>query len=223
MVREHTIDSGRIHHAWDRDLAPALVVEPGDTVHFDLLMAGDGQVSEGATIEQAAFDFETIYNLSGPVAVEGAEPGDTLEIEILSLRPGEWGWTVFLPELGLLAEDFPDGYLTTWDLRVESGPARARRGGAVRAVSRDDGELRRGAGQPPPLPAAPRRRQPGQQASRRGLDPLAAGALRWRPVLVRRSACGSGGRRGLRERDRMRDAGDPALPPAQAEHPGAGH
>jgi acetamidase/formamidase len=117
MAREHTIDAGLIHHAWDRDLEPALVIGSGDTVHFDLLMAGDGQVSEGATFEQAAFDFETIYNLSGPVAVEGAEPGDTLEIEILSLRPGEWGWTVFLPELGLLAEDFPDGYLTTWDLR----------------------------------------------------------------------------------------------------------
>jgi len=32
--------------------------------------------------------------------------GDTLEIEILSLEPGEWGWTAMLPELGLLPDDF---------------------------------------------------------------------------------------------------------------------
>ncbi|MCI0635587.1 MAG: acetamidase/formamidase family protein, partial [Actinobacteria bacterium] len=117
MASEHTIDPSLIHHAWDRELAPTLVVESGDTVHFDLLMAGDGQVFEGTAFEDAAFDFETLYNLAGPIAVEGAEPGDTLEIEILSLEPGEWGWTVFLPGLGLLAEDFPAGYLRTWDLR----------------------------------------------------------------------------------------------------------
>ena len=117
MAREHVIDPGLIHHAWDRDLAPALVIESGDTVHFDLLMAGDGQVLEGASFEETVLDFDTIYNLSGPVSVEGAEPGDTLEIEILSLEHGGWGWTAFLPELGLLAEDFPDGYLMSWDLR----------------------------------------------------------------------------------------------------------
>jgi acetamidase/formamidase len=117
MAREHVIDPALIHHAWDRDLAPALVVESGDTVHFDLLMAGDGQVREGARFEETVFDFDTIYNLSGPVAVAGAAPGDTLEVEILSLEHGEWGWTAFLPELGLLAEDFPDGFLTSWDLR----------------------------------------------------------------------------------------------------------
>lgn len=117
MSAEHAIDSTRIHHAWDRSLEPALRIRSGDAVHFDLLMAGDGQVSEGAAFDEAKFDFDTIYNLSGPVYVEGAQPGDTLEIEVVALEPGEWGWTVFLPELGLLAEDFPDGYLRTWDLR----------------------------------------------------------------------------------------------------------
>jgi acetamidase/formamidase len=86
-------------------------------VHFDMTMSGEGQLSEGASFEQAEFDFGTIYNLLGPVSVQGAVPGDTLEIEILELVPGEWGWTVILPELGLLADDFPSGYLKMWDLR----------------------------------------------------------------------------------------------------------
>ena len=117
MASEHVIDATLIHHMWDRSLEPALVVDSGDTVHFDLLMAGDGQLFEGASYANAAFDFDTIYNLSGPVYVNGAKPGDTLEIEILSLEPGAWGWTAFLPGVGLLADDFPDGYVKTWDLR----------------------------------------------------------------------------------------------------------
>ena len=116
MATEYAIEPTLIHHVWDRSLEPALVIESGDVVQFELLMAGDGQVFEGATLEDVTFDFDTIYNLSGPIYVEGAKPGDTLEIEILSLEPGEWGWTVFLPELGLLAEDFPNGYLKLWDL-----------------------------------------------------------------------------------------------------------
>lgn len=46
----------------------------------------------------------------------GAEPGDTLEIEILELHPQGWGWTGVFPGLGLLSEEFPDEYLHIWDL-----------------------------------------------------------------------------------------------------------
>ena len=117
MGREHVVDPHRIHHVWDMSLEPVLVIDSGDTVHFDIPMAGAGQVFEGASFHDAKFDLDTIYNLLGPVSVQGARPGETLEIEILALEPGEWGWTVMLPDLGLLSEDFPDGYLKTWDLR----------------------------------------------------------------------------------------------------------
>src|SRR5713226_3082866 len=105
--REHVVDPERVHHAWDMSIEPALVVESGDTVHFDIPMAGAGQVFEGAPFHEVQFDFDTIYNLLGPVAVHGAVPGDTLEIEIAALEPGEWGWTVILPGLGLLSDEFP--------------------------------------------------------------------------------------------------------------------
>jgi acetamidase/formamidase len=48
--------------------------------------------------------------------VKGAEPGDTLEVEILELRPGSWGWAAILPGLGLLASDFPEPYVRYFDL-----------------------------------------------------------------------------------------------------------
>jgi acetamidase/formamidase len=55
--------------------------------------------------------------LTGPVLVQGATPGDVLQVEILDLVPGELGYTSFRPGLGLLPEDFPDPYLHIWDLR----------------------------------------------------------------------------------------------------------
>jgi acetamidase/formamidase len=114
---EHQIDPQRFHHSWDRALEPTLRIASGDTVHYDLLMAGHGQVHEGATFEQTSFDFDTLYNLLGPLHVDGAAPGDTLRVDILELEPGDWGWCAILPDLGTLPHRFPDPYLRTFDLR----------------------------------------------------------------------------------------------------------
>jgi acetamidase/formamidase len=123
MSRTHVLDPSLIHHSWDRDLAPVLTIGSGDVVQAELLMAGDGQVSETSTASDVVWDFDRIYNLIGPIAVEGAAPGDTLEIEILELTPGAWGWTAIMPELGLLPADFSEPYLKIWDLRGgESAP-----------------------------------------------------------------------------------------------------
>ena len=117
MAREHVFDPKVYHHAWERDLSAALTVEPGDTVHFELLMAGDRQIAEGGSYESARFDFDTLYNLAGPIDVAGAMPGDTLSVEILALEEGDWGWTAILPDTGLLPEDFTEGFVRSFDLR----------------------------------------------------------------------------------------------------------
>ena len=116
MPTEHTIEPTRIHHDWNASLEPTLRIGSGDSVHFDLLMAGHGQVDRDSDFADARFDFDTLYNLLGPIWVEGAEPRDALEIEIVSLRTGDWGWCSVIPELGLLPEDFPDGLLRFFDL-----------------------------------------------------------------------------------------------------------
>jgi acetamidase/formamidase len=117
MTREHVLDGSLIHHDWNNAYEPVLTVGSGDIVHFELLMAGHGQVFEDSKIENVAWDFDTIYNLAGPIRVEGASAGDTLEVEILSLTPGPWGWTAVIPGLGLLPDDFANAYLKVWDLR----------------------------------------------------------------------------------------------------------
>ena len=93
MPTDHVIDPAAIHHAWDRDLAPALTIASGDSVAVDVPMAGHGQVPREGGYADCAFDFDTLYHLAGPIAIEGAEPGHTLQVELLELIPGDWGWT----------------------------------------------------------------------------------------------------------------------------------
>ncbi len=51
--------------------------------------------------------------LTGPIAIRGARPGHTLEIEIVDIRlDADWGWNVHKPGLGTLpVDDFPDGWI----------------------------------------------------------------------------------------------------------------
>jgi acetamidase/formamidase len=120
MSRDHVIDPSVIHHQWDADLEPILAIDSGDTVHYDIKVAGEGQVWPSATYEDTRFDFETIYNLSGPLWINGAEPGDTLQVDVLELQHGDWGWAAFLPEFGLLPDYFPHGYVRTFALKDET-------------------------------------------------------------------------------------------------------
>jgi acetamidase/formamidase len=97
------------HLAWDRSIEPIASVASGDVVEFDANDAGNAQLSASATLDDLkAVDFSRVDQVNGPIAVEGAEPGDTLEIELLEFSPADWGWTANIPGFGLLAEDFTE-------------------------------------------------------------------------------------------------------------------
>ena len=114
------------HHQWDPTLLPVAVVEDGAEVHATLREITDDQLSPRATAaDLPGLDLSRLYPLLGPVEVAGAEPGDTVEVEILSARHRGWGFTAVLPGMGLLAEDFVDPYLHIWDLGApKNGVAR---------------------------------------------------------------------------------------------------
>ena len=102
----------QFHLAWDRSIEPIATVASGDVVEFDALDASCGQVTATSTVADLAnLDFNRVDQVNGPIAVEGAEPGDTLEIELLDFQPADWGWTASIPGFGLLADDFPDAAL----------------------------------------------------------------------------------------------------------------
>jgi acetamidase/formamidase len=99
----------QFHLAWDPAIPPLETVADGSVVEFDCLDASGGQLTSESTVADIAnLDFSRVDQVNGPIAVEGAEPGDTLEIELLEFQPDAWGWTASIPGFGLLAEDFPD-------------------------------------------------------------------------------------------------------------------
>jgi acetamidase/formamidase len=102
----------QFHLAWDGAVEPALRVGSGDEVEFDALDASCGQITAtSTTADLATLDFSRVDQVCGPVHVDGAKPGDTLQVELLDFIPGDWGWTASIPGFGLLADEFPDGAL----------------------------------------------------------------------------------------------------------------
>jgi len=128
MAGIHRLAADQVHYEWNNALAPRLEIEPGATVAFDTRDAADGYYSRDSTHADvlARGPFRG-HPLTGPVAVRGAAPGDTLVVEVLEMRPaGDFGWTAIRPGRGLLPEEeFPKPHLVVWDL---SDGAHARMG-----------------------------------------------------------------------------------------------
>jgi acetamidase/formamidase len=117
MSSTHYFPDDQVHYNWDTGNEPVLEIASGDTVVFHTREVSDGQItpeSDASVIE--SLDWDRVYPLAGPVAVQGAEPGDTLAVEVLDIHTEGWGWTAILPGLGLLPDDFPDAYLRIFDI-----------------------------------------------------------------------------------------------------------
>lgn len=125
MARRHFLEPQRIHFRWDNTLPPALTIDSGDTVVFDLQENSTGQITPASTASAVArLDRDRTYPLGGPLSVRDAEPGDTLEVEILRFQPAAWGWTAVMPGFGVLSDELAGPYLVHWDLsnrRVATG------------------------------------------------------------------------------------------------------
>jgi acetamidase/formamidase len=119
-MTEHRLTAEPTHSRWNRALAPRLTIASGDTVHMSCLDSSDGQVTPGAALEDfLAIDRGRIHALTGPIRIEGAEPGDVLEIEVLQVEHRGWGWSSVIPGLGFLKEQFSEPYLFHWALDRE--------------------------------------------------------------------------------------------------------
>ena len=117
MARTHYLPDEQVHFTWDAGNEPRVVVDSGDTVVVWTRDVSDNQITrESDTSVIAGLDWDRVYPLNGPVGVAGAQPGDTLAIEILDIHTQGWGWTAILPGLGLLPEDFPDAHLRVFDI-----------------------------------------------------------------------------------------------------------
>lgn len=106
------------HNRWHPDIPPVVRCAPGDEVVLETRDALDLQIGPDSTVEDVAtVNLNVVHPLTGPVFVEGAEPGDVLVAEILEVAPhSSFGFTVEIPGFGFLRDEFPDPYLARWEL-----------------------------------------------------------------------------------------------------------
>ena len=113
------LDGG--HTRWHPDTPPLATVRPGDLVTMDARDGGDVQVRPDTTAaDLAQYDLNRLHPLTGPFYVEGVEPGDILEVEIMAVRPGDFAWSRLAPGGGGLMRDaVHSDLLVKWRLQNE--------------------------------------------------------------------------------------------------------
>ena len=187
-MSEHTLSAEPTHSVWDRTLEPRLRIAPDDEVQIECVDASGGQVKPGmTTAEYLTIDRTKIHALTGPIWVDGAEPGDVLEIDVLFTQHSGWGWSSVVEGLGFLKERFREPYLFHWkldgDVTRSLAPAAVpvRPFPGVMGVARaDDGSFRT--------------RPPGLFGGNLDVRELCAGSKLYLPVYNRGAlfSCGDG-------------------------------
>ena len=91
-------------------------VASGTELSVETQDASGGQLRPGCSAAAVTgLDFGRVNPVCGPVWVDGARAGDVLQVDILAVEPGSYGWTALIPGFGLLADRFADPWLHIWE------------------------------------------------------------------------------------------------------------
>jgi len=111
----HSIHAKDHHFGWDHTISPKMVVSPGTEIEIETLDSSAGQLNSNSTVaDLVALDFEKVNPVTGPIFIEGAEPGDAIKITFQEFNSSGWGWTGNIPGFGLLADQFTEPALHIW-------------------------------------------------------------------------------------------------------------
>jgi formamidase len=128
------------HNRWHPDNPPASSVKPGSDFRVECREWTDAQIGNNDSANDVRdVDLSRAHMLSGPIAIEGAEPGDLLAVEILDLGPCQppqeygdapgqgWGYTGIFAKVnggGFLTDHFPESHKAIWDFRGQDATSR---------------------------------------------------------------------------------------------------
>ncbi|MCB1922126.1 MAG: acetamidase/formamidase family protein [Gammaproteobacteria bacterium] len=112
-----------IHNRWHPDIPMVAMVKPGDDFIVECFDWTGGQIkNDDDASDVRDVDLSQVHFLSGPVGVEGAEPGDLLVVDILDIGAfpeSEWGFNGFFSKQnggGFLTDHFPEAQKSIWDI-----------------------------------------------------------------------------------------------------------
>lgn len=111
------------HNRWHPDIPAVLSVKPGDVFRIECKDWTDGQIkNDDSANDVRDVHLQRVHCLSGPIAVEGAEPGDLLVVDLLDIGPlpqAPWGYTGLFERTnggGFLTDYYPKAHKAVWDL-----------------------------------------------------------------------------------------------------------
>ena len=111
-----------IHNRWHPDIPMVAWVKPGDEFRIECIDWTGGQILNDDSANDVKYvNLTKVHYLSGPVGVEGAEPGDLLVVDLLdvgALPDSQWGFTgIFAKENGggFLVDHYPEARKAIWD------------------------------------------------------------------------------------------------------------
>ncbi|BBP00704.1 formamidase [Sulfuriferula nivalis] len=111
-----------LHNRWHPDIPMVAMVKPGDEFRVECIDWTGGQIGNNDSANDIRdVDLTKVHYLSGPIGVEGAEPGDLLVVDILDVgafQESEWGFTGLFDKAnggGFLTDHYPDARKACWD------------------------------------------------------------------------------------------------------------
>src|SRR5713101_8597256 len=188
----------------DPNEMPKLTVESGDTISVETLLHSLDQIKPGVTMDEIvrlrlANPGGGPHSVTGPIYVNGAEPGDTLEIRIRKIVPKPDAFDFHLPgakfpTVGILAPEFPEGSVRYYKLDLVKRQTEFKPGivldlkpfPGILAVGVDPNEPKEKAG--PPIRDSKGRTstlRPWKNGSNMDLNELQAGSTLYLPVFVK--------------------------------------
>ncbi|UVW35452.1 acetamidase/formamidase family protein [SAR92 clade bacterium H455] len=121
-LNESPYSNDKVHNRWHPDIPMVAKVKPGDDFKIECYDWTGGQIKNNDSAEDVRdVDLGQVHFLSGPIEVEGAQPGDLLQVEILDIgtfEESQWGFNGFFSKKnggGFLTEHFPDAQKSIWD------------------------------------------------------------------------------------------------------------
>jgi len=176
-MAEHSLGAEPTHSRWNRALKPRLRIASGDTVHMKCVDSSGAQCHPSMTLaEYLKIDRDRIHALTGPIFVEGAGPGDVLQVDVLEVAHQGWGWTSVVKGLGFLKQRFAEPFFFVWKLEGETSKSIAPAVvplrpfcGVMGVAPAEDGEFRT--------------RPPGIFGGNMDVRELCSGATLYLPVL----------------------------------------
>jgi acetamidase/formamidase len=116
-MAEHILSAEPTHSRWNRSLKPRICIASGDSVLMECVDSSASQVQPDMPVDEfLQIDRGQIHALTGPIFVDGAEPGDVLQVDVLEVAHKGWGWSSAINGLGFLKERFTQPCLFHWHL-----------------------------------------------------------------------------------------------------------